>query len=802
MIRDLLATALRSVINGRFHAALNTIGLATGLAAALLLSLYVADELTYDRALPADAYRISSWIRMPGGHEVRFDGTDYALAEGMKLDLPQVGAVARMLPQSWTLHRGQVEANETIYWADPALPEVLGLRAVAGDPGTALAAPNALVLTRGMARRFFGEDAPIGRTLRLNREHQMQVTAVVEDLPANSHVAARIFGSANTAFSSLAQLDARPAGFHFDGGTFTYFRLKPGASLAALRAALPGLVVRRLHIPEKNAFGVAVKLSALPVRDVHFAPAGVNAMKPPGDEAMVWAAAITALLILGGACVNFVNLTTARASHRAREVGVRKAAGASRAALVLQFLAEALLQAGAAMLLALSAVELMLPAFNAFLDRRIAFPYWHPDIAALLALAVAAIALLAGSYPALLLSGLPPAVALRGGPALLDTGRLRRILVFVQFAILAGLVASTAVIWRQTHFAAKAAAALADHNMLLVSAPCTDALRNGLLRLPEIESATCSQPAMISWEQVMEMMERSPTDIHSLATLSVDFGFLEAYGLKPLAGRLFDRRQGGDLVAPPVPGQAQEVRIVINRTALAEFGLRDPEAAIGLRLQASAARGRRAFTVIGVVPDLPGGSVRVPAAATAYFVDPSLFAMVSARVAPGQMARALADTRDLWIATGQAGLPDMLPLAQYADGLYRDMLRESLLFAAAAAVALFIACLGLFGMASFVAERRTKEIGIRKALGATTRQVTALLLWQYSRPVLWANLAAWPVAWWLMRRWLAGFAHHVPLRPWPFLAAGAFTLAVTLATVGGHALRVARRPPVEALRYE
>jgi len=802
MLRHLWGIALKSLMNRKVHAALNIAGLAIGFAAAILLSLYVHDEMTYDTIFPADTYRVSSSGRMPGGYDFIFDGTDYVVAAGMRLDIPQVEAIARLMKQDWTVRHDQVEASETIYWADPSLFSVLPMQAIAGDLATALVAPNSIVLTRSMARKYFGGDTPIGRTLELNREHVMRVTAVIEDLPSNTHLAARIFASGNSPFSNLARMDAQPAGFHFDGTTYTYFRLRPGASLADVRAALPRLVVQRLHIPEHNALGVAVALSAIPVRDIHFAPAGVNAMKAPGDKATIWAAAIVALLILAGACVNFINLTTAFVSRRAVEVGIRKAAGASRSTLALLFIAEAILQVGAAMLLALSGVELLLPAYNGFLQREIAFSYWRPEPAALLLAAVLAIALLAGAYPALLLSSLQPAVALRGGPAWLDKGRLRRILVVAQFAILTGLVIATAIIWAQTRFAAQSAARLSAHNMVLVAAPCTDSIRNGLARLPGVTNVACSQPAMISADaKSVEMVETSPTDIHSFETLSVDIGFLEAYGLAPLAGRLFDRNQGGDVVAPPAGGAAQEIRMVINRTAARELGFDDPRRAIGVRLQSSAPRGR-VFTIIGVVPDFPTGSVRVPVASTGYFVDPSRFGMVSAGVAPGQMAGAISGINELWIATNQQGLPDILPLEQYADGLYRDIMREGVIFAIAAGVALFIACLGLFGMASFMAEQRTKEIGIRKAMGATTGQVAALLLWQFLKPVLWANLIAWPIIWWLMRRWLDGFAYHVPLDLWPFLAGGAFTLVITLATVAGHAFLVARRPPVSALRYE
>ncbi|HEX8216552.1 MAG TPA: ABC transporter permease, partial [Allosphingosinicella sp.] len=437
MFRDLLSAALKSLISNKFYALLNVAGLATGLAAAILLLLWVHDESTFDRALPEDAYRVSSAITMPGGQRVVFDGTDYVLAQGLALDVPEIASVARMMPQDWTVRRGEVESNETIYWADASFFTVLPMQSIAGDPRTALRAPGSVVLTQSMARKYFGEDSPLGETLQLNRDRQLRVTAVIRDLPSNTHIGAQIFASGNTPFSNLAVMDAA-SGFHFDGTTYTYFRLRPGASLASVRRALPDLVVSRLQIPRDNPFGIAVELTALPVRDIHFAPAGINAMKAPGDEAAVAAAAVIALLILAGACFNFVNLSTARVAGRAVEVGVRKAVGASRSALAGQFIAEAVLQVAAAMLLALAVVELLLPTFNSFLGREIAFAYWQPELLGLLIVAIVTLGLLAGAYPALLLSALRPAVALRGGPASFDGGRLRKILVVVQFSILSG----------------------------------------------------------------------------------------------------------------------------------------------------------------------------------------------------------------------------------------------------------------------------------------------------------------------------------------------------------------------------
>lgn len=801
MLRDQGVAALRSLINGKFHAAMNIAGLAVWFAAAILLLLYVHDETTYDDVFPADINRMSWSITLPGGNMVVFDGTDYALAQGMRLDIPQIQTIARMMPQDWTVRRDRTEANETVYWADSALLSLLPLQAIAGDLATALDAPGSVVLTRGMARKYFGKDSPVGETLQLGRAHPLRVTAVIRDLPPNTHFAAQILASGTTPFSNLAEMDARPEGFHFDGTTYTYFRLRSGASLAAIRPLLRDVVENRLHIPKENAFGVAIAVSAIPVRDIHFTPAGINPMKTPGDKATVWAAAIIALLILTGACVNFINLTTARVSRRALEVGVRKAAGAGRGTLTTQFITEAILQVGAGMIIALAMVEQLLPAFNSFLQRDIGFAYWQPNVAGLLLLIVLAVSLLAGTYPALVLSSLRPATALRGGPGYLDKGRLRRILVVVQFAILTGLMIASAIIWRQTQFAMASAMRLSAENMILVSAPCSDPIRNGLADLPGVESVTCSQPTMISSEDEVQMMETSPADIYSLRTLSVDTGFLESYGLKPLAGRLIDRAHG-DLAVPPKEGEPQTVRMVINETALHNLGLHDPEKAIGLRLEASMERGRKFFTVIGVVPDFPTGSVRIAVPPTAYFADPGSFGMLSARVKPGQVAEVTAGIGEVWAKTEQSGLPKVLPLSLYASGLYRDILREGILFAIATGVALFIACVGLFGMALFMAEQRTKEIGVRKAMGATTGQVAALLLWQFVTPVLWANLIAWPIVWWLVRRWLAGFAYHTPLTIWLFLAGGGITLAVTLITVAGQAILVARRPPVAALRYE
>jgi putative ABC transport system permease protein len=724
------------------------------------------------------------------------------LAAWMKLDLPVVQSVARLASEEVGLRHGDFEASDYIAWADPEIFEVLPLQVFAGNLRTALERPDAIVLTRQMARKYFGRDDPIGETIEVNRGHSMQVTAVLMDLPSNTHLDVRIFASGRAAYSRLAVLDAMPGpAVQKPWNTLTYLRLSPAASIDELAHALPGLIDRHMQFPGAYKVSEAVQLALIPIAAIHL----YNPGSATADYALAAIGALTVLL----ASLNFVNLTTARATRRAIEVGIRKAAGASRTDLVIQFIGESMIYVALSMVLALALVEVLMPHFNAFLGRTILFDYWRsPDLAISIAGAVLLVGTLAGAYPAAVLSSFPPAWVLRsrsGGPT--GSQRLREALVILQFAILIGLTVSTGILYRQTNFATHDSLRFDKDQVLLIHGACAKAFKDEVKALSGVRSAACSFLAPTLNPVVI------PTQLHNGQSLSIhesaiDVGFLELYGFKPLAGRFFSAAHEQD--EPPEDSKLPlGLTVVINETARRQLGYASPGDAIGQSVPVNMLRSldvnqvdARPAEIIGVVADFPMGSIRDPIGPTVFYVQPNLFQLMSVKLNGRQIPETLAAIDLLWKRLGGSRPVSRVFFDQQVEDTYRDMIRQQQLMTALESVALFIACLGLFGIAAFSAERRTKEIGIRKVMGAETRDIMRLLLWQFSRPVLYGSLIAWPVAAYIMNRWLQGFAYHVELGPWLFIATSALTLLLALATVSAQCWLVARAKPAAALRDE
>jgi putative ABC transport system permease protein len=504
-----------------------------------------------------------------------------------------------------------------------------------------------------------------------------------------------------------------------------------------------------------------------------------------------------------------VNLTTARATRRAIEVGIRKASGASRTDLVIQFIGESMIYVALSMVLALALVEVLMPQFNAFLGRTILFDYWrNPDLAAGIAGAVLVVGTLAGVYPAVVLSAFPPAWVLSsrsGGP--IGSQGFREALVILQFAILIGLTVSTGILYRQTNFATHDSLRLDKDQVLLIRGTCAKAFKDEVRALPGVRSASCSLVAPLLNPVVI------PTRLHSGQSLSIhesaiDIGFLELYGFKPLAGRFFSAAHAQD-VPPEDPKLPLRLPVVINETARRQLGYASPASAIGQRVPLTLLRSlddnlidEYPAEIIGVVADFPMGSIRESIGPTVFYVQPSLFQLMSVKLSGRQIPETLASIDLLWKRLGSPRPVSWFFFDQQVEDTYRDMIRQQQLMTALESVALLIACLGLFGIAAFSSERRTKEIGIRKVMGAETRDIMRMLLWQFTKPVLYGSLTAWPVTAFIMNRWLQGFAYHVPLDPWLFIATTILTLIVALATVSAHCWPVARAKPAAALRYE
>ncbi len=805
MLQNILAAAWRNAVRDGLYSVINVLGLALGLTAAILIALFVRDELSFDHFLIGydRIYRVSTKEIYPTRTEWLADSVA-RLGPELALDFPEFEAVARIDSQDIGIRHGDVEGLETTaYWADPATLEVLGLPMVAGDAATALDAPDSVVLTRSMARKYFGTDTPIGETLEFFRKYPMRVTAVIEDLPSNTHLDIQILASARAPFSTLAIEDAKPV---INGSRtyspYTYVRLKPGVDPASLTGRLAQFADN--HYPSQdNGDRTAFQLD--PVGSIHLLTGTTGEILEGGSRTDLAALSLVGVLILVVACVNFINLMTARAGRRAIEVGVRKALGATQRQLLLHFIGEATGFVCVAALVAIAFVELALPRLDAFLDRQIGFAYWHDPALSLGLLAlVAVVGMGAGAYPALILAALRPAIVLKGGRAGGSGGRLRQLLVVMQFAVSIGLGVATLVILRQTEFATGESLRFDKDETVVVKdkAACTDSFRNRVAALPGVRGVACSRAAPLDFSTGEGDTKLADGREVRTSRTAIDAGFFELYGLAPMAGRFFDRSRPSDSLDP---ASTANPTIVINETARRAFGFVDAAAAIGQTVTAKLHMGdyqAEPSTIIGVVGDFQIGSIRDKIQPTIFYVDPASWGMLSVKLDGIRIPEDLAGIDRIW-ADGNLDHPIQRSfLDQEIEKYYRGIVRDGEFFAGFAAIALVIGCLGLFGLSAFTAERRTKEIGIRKALGASSADVARLLVWQFARPVLIANAIAWPVAWFIMRRWLDGFAYHIKLDWQPFALAGAAALVIAVVTTLFHAFQVARARPVLALRYE
>jgi putative ABC transport system permease protein len=797
--------ALRNLTRNRLYAGINIVGLSVGFTAAILMTLFVRSEFHYDTFLPGydRVFNVVEIYHPPGAPPLLIDATLPNIAAAMKLDHVSIDTIARLAQSGADLRVGAIETLDNITWVDPDFFKVMPFPIIAGDPIATLARPDGIVLTRTMARKYFGRDDPTGETIEIDRAHRMQVGAVIEDVPANSHLAAQIFGSGLASFSPLAIADRADRG-NFGDTVYTYFRLAPGASVDPIRDDMAAFLERHGIGPQAQLHLTppALELIVVPLPDIHLRPAALAAMTPRANKETLFALAATASLIVLIAAINYVTLMTARSTQRAVEVGIRKVVGAARRNLVAQFIGESLLYVVIAMMMAIACVELMIPWFNAYANTNLAFNYWRePSLLGALVALVINVGVLAGLYPAIALSAFRPASVLKGGPLQsAGAGIVRTGLVILQFAMLIGILLMTATIYRQTRFALTDTLRVPTDQIVWVTGACDDAIKHQIGSLSGVRKAACSAPGNFSHV----LVHRADGANLAFSRTFVDFGYLELYGLRPLSGRFFEKSYGADSVSPDVPASFQP-NVVINETARQQLGFRKSAEAVGKTI--SWARGADLSaplpsTIIGVTPDFSVAASRAKIDPEIYLVDPSALDTLNVKLDGHKIPETIASIDRLWKKFNASRPISRVFLDQLMQRQYMDVIRQGTIFAAFAGLALFLACLGLFGLAAFATERRIKEIGIRKAMGASSFHIMRLFVWEFSQPVLWANLIAWPIAYYCASRWLNGFAYHVNLELWMFLAAGTIALTIALFTVSGQAFLAARAKPVKALRYE
>jgi putative ABC transport system permease protein len=811
MLGHYLLIAIRILMRNRVYAAINIGGLALALAGCVLILGYIRYEQSYDGWLKDSGrlFQVQTTIHPPGQPDVRTQASAFPVGEQLAAGFPQVEAVASLSAGKTVTERDGQPVFIDATTVDGNFFKVFDLPFAYGSAATALPDTNSIVLTEKEAIRQFGTADVLGRRFTLGAgpgKRDYKISGVLHDLPRNTslHIGIMYRGDA-------ADMPVERRGWgNFD--QIHYVKLRAGADAAMVNAALPGWEKR--VVPMADVFDLRLE----PVTGVHLGMAQEAALTPAGDPRALVTFAVVALLTLGMAVMNFVNLTTARALQRTREVALRKVLGARRRELIAQFMAENVLIAAVAVLIAMAIAELAIPSVAQAMGADMQLRYLGKDGMLLPVLALFAITGLAGGlYPALYLSRFKPAAVLNGNRGSTETagsGRLRMALVVVQFAIAIGLVTSTAVIWSQTRFVEQVDPGFRRDGLIQIANAWRytqgseyGGARRAMLAIPGVTKVGRTGFVPGDATQKMVWLARTPgaSQYASLTVYNVDGDFLQTMDVKLLAGRMLGDRQAADRIAEETPAQlaTRGINVVINRAAATKLGYRAPQAAIGQVVDVwFNGAARVPATIAGVVEDARFGTARDAVHPIVYAYHPGLTNQVLVRYAAARPGEVMAALAKVW----RRFEPEIPFEARFTDDVVRELYAaertRTMLFASFSLLAIVIACLGLYALAAFATERRTKEIGIRKVLGARSRDIVRLLVAQFSRPVLIANFIAWPAAWWVMRDWLNGFDARIALTPTPFLIAGGLAFVIAVATVAGQAIRVARRNPILALRYE
>jgi putative ABC transport system permease protein len=813
MFSNYLVTALRNFAGHRLFSFINIAGLAVALACAIFIALFIRDELSYDKWIPntQNVYRAEISLLFPGVPPTISTATPFILGPTMQADLPEVVAETHITPQNSTVKVGDRQFSERVNSVDPNFFGFIQLPLIEGGAANVFRQPESVVLSQSAARKYFGKADALGKTLTVDATHPMTVTGVMRDLPHNTQLSGDVF-IPNTSRADQVVQEARKNWFEFEG--YTYIKLAPGADAARTQEKTHQLFARHISADDVSAFHISadkmVKASLVPFRDVHLTSDKRGGLTPGGSWTTIYGFAAIAVLILAIACFNFMNLATARAMMRAREVSLRKVMGAKRRQLIVQFLGESVLMALVSLIFALAVVEILLPAFDRFLDRQIAFHYLA-DWPLTLGIAAAAViaGLLGGIYPALVLSGFRPAATLKtnssgqGG-----SGLLRTVLVVLQFAISIGLGIAALVVFAQITYARNLDLGFDRDNIVVIdlggdpamTPASAESFLHALDADPNIVSAAQSNatPFNSNESRSNASVPGNPAQF-AVRTINMSPEFPAVYGMKLAAGRMLSRDRGTD--SSNAKGGGSDVdagtNVMIDEMAARMFGF-TPASAIGKVIK----DGDQRVAIVGVLHNALFHAARDEPISTLYYYNPAGLRGFSIRLKAGHIQDGVAAVDRIW----QRFAPTVAIKRHFLDDLFDKLFAadetQGAMFGIFVGIAVFIACLGLFGLAAFTAERRTKEIGVRKVFGARTRDIVRLLLWQFSIPVLIANLIAWPVAWYYLHHWLESYAYRITLNPLYFVAAGVVALVIAWVTIIAHAVNVARANPIDALRYE
>jgi putative ABC transport system permease protein len=796
MLTNYIKIAIRTILRQKGYSAINIIGLAVGIVCCLLIFMYVKDELAYDRFHEHSdrIYRIYRTHEASGGEVRSVARTNWLLSDILAANFPEIEKsvrIARFEARIRYNDKDFVEPN--FFVADPTVFDMFTIPFVHGDPATAVNEPFSIVITEETAQRYFGDENPIGKTLLYDYQHPFTVTGVVTGFPQQSHFHFDLIASIESMKTLLSQ-----AWFQHWGNIwlYTYVLLSPGIDPATLEQQLASFMDE--HMPQA-ARTVNLQFHLQPVTDIHLRSHLDLELQQNSNIAYIYIFIIIALFILAIACFNFINLTTARSAGRSKEVGIRKTVGANRPQLIRQFIGESIVITVAAVVIGLLLIELILPWFNDFTGKALTLSSFANGaaVAGIFGM-ILIVGFGAGIYPAIFLSSYRPVEILSGKSS---TGNarnhaiLRKGIVTLQFAISIGLIASTVIIYNQLTYMRTKDLGFDKDQILIVELnnPAVrrqyDILKDAFLNHASVlQTAAASNvpPEQLNSWRITPMGE--PADQFELINvMAIDYDFIDLMGIEIVEGRNLSREFALD----------EHQAILFNEAAVRHFALDDP---IGARYDLF--QGMKDGTVIGVVRDFNYESLHSRIMPVFLHIWPQWYSQLLLRIRPENMQQTVQDIRETWHEHVADWPFEYRFLDADIDRVYRSEQRFGQLILYFSILAIFIACLGLFGLTSYSTQQRTKEIGVRKVLGASVVAIVILLSKEFTKWVLIANLIALPVAYYIMTRWLQNYAYQIEIGFDVFLFTASIAFVIALFAVSYQSMRAALANPVEALRYE
>jgi putative ABC transport system permease protein len=801
MIRNYIKTAFRSLRKNVGFTAINVLGLSVGLATCLLIVLFVADELSYDKYnIKADRiFRLTENASL-NGHEGSYAGSAAPFKDALKGSFPEIEKIVRMIPtsslfispQRFYIRNGNENIQErNVVYTESDLFDVFTLPMIDGNPATSLTEPHSAVITESTAKKYFNKVNVVGQTLTINDTSSYKITGVIKDVPSQSHFRYDFFLS----FSSIPESRVHGWGF---SGVHNYLLLKPGTNVKSLEAQITKLDIKNSFNPSAwTSNGNYLRVELKPVTDIHLRSVSQYEFDKGGSMQYVYIFSVIAVFILLIACVNFMNLSTARSANRAKEVGVRKVLGSARKYLVAQFLTESVLVTLLSTMIAVFMAWALMPVFNQMSGKTLAFTSQSSAwLLPSLVVVVLLVGFLAGSYPAFVLSAFQPIEVLKGKLASGFKGSfLRGFLVVFQFSISIFLIIGTLVIYNQLSFIHNKNLGFDRSQVLVVKnanvlGKQAKVLKQEISRMPGVVNATMSSYTPTGQDRNMTgLFPDKVIDIKKDMLTEfwpVDEDYTNTMGIKLISGRNFSTQMATDSAA-----------IIVNDAFVKMYGEKQP-------LNKTVYRdsyGIQPYHIIGVMKDFNFSSLKdkISPVVLAYGDD---YGAISVRIKPANIPAFMKQVQDKW--------KELAPNHQFTysfmdedfDATYRSEQRIGQLFISFSTLAILIACLGLFGLAAYAAEQRNKEIGIRKVLGASVTTIVSMLSKDFIKLVFIAILISSPIAWFMMNKWLQGFAYRVNVQWWVLVIAGVVAVLIAFVTISFQSIKAALANPVRSLKNE